>query len=295
MSKTASRERRARNVRAQGKREQDAFVGRPFEGLLSETEWVAMREVVPAATATVRLTDSVGEQLAGVEVTLATVLPMTWPGLVTPDGRRMLAMQSPARSGDLSRDLAQALELALTAPPNHRVVLSGLPGPGRRLQDMVEPAPLVVRSHPSFDFWLNTVEPADDEVTAGMKRANSVMEPTVRLSNDLSAYWCKTGGKAQLRWVLPWQEDAALQALSRVYAQDQLTLGEDSRYIGAYRAHGLLIPVWDLPGETAAADWEPVVGKMADALTAAQANEEPLSTAERRARDGLRLRQMTLR
>ncbi len=254
-----------------------------------------MREVVPAATATVRLTDSVGEQLAGVEVTLATVLPLTWPGLVTPDGRRMLAMQSPARSGDLSRDLAQALELALTAPPNHRVVLSGLPGRGRRLQDLIEAEPLKVRSHPNFDFWLNTVEPADEEVTGGMKRANSVMEPTVRVQPDLSAYWCQTGGKAQLRWVLPWQEDAALQALSRVYAQDQLTLGTDSRYIGAYRAHGLLIPVWDLPGEPTAADWEPVVGRVAEALTTAEANDEPLTAPERRARDGLRLRQMTLR
>jgi len=33
------------------------FVARPFEGLTGETDWVAMREVVPAATATVTLAE----------------------------------------------------------------------------------------------------------------------------------------------------------------------------------------------------------------------------------------------
>ena len=33
------------------------FVARPFEGLPNETDWVAMREIVPAATATVRFAE----------------------------------------------------------------------------------------------------------------------------------------------------------------------------------------------------------------------------------------------
>jgi len=33
------------------------FVARPFEGLTGETDWVAIREVVPAATATVTFAD----------------------------------------------------------------------------------------------------------------------------------------------------------------------------------------------------------------------------------------------
>src|SRR5687768_18177654 len=48
------------------------FVARPFEGLAGECDWVALREIVPAATAPLALS---GER-AGREVTLATVLPM---------------------------------------------------------------------------------------------------------------------------------------------------------------------------------------------------------------------------
>ena len=56
----------------------EQFVGRPFEGLPGECDWVALREIVPAATAALRLR---GDH-AGRQATLATVLPMAWPGLV---------------------------------------------------------------------------------------------------------------------------------------------------------------------------------------------------------------------
>ncbi len=56
------------------------FVGpaRPFEGLASECDIVAMREIVPAASTPLTL---LGEH-ADREVTLVTVLPMAWPALV---------------------------------------------------------------------------------------------------------------------------------------------------------------------------------------------------------------------
>ena len=74
------------------------FVARPFAGLVNETEWVALREVVPAATAPLTLT-------SGVQVTLSTVLPLAWPGMVTLHGGRWLGLQVASRSGDASRDL----------------------------------------------------------------------------------------------------------------------------------------------------------------------------------------------
>lgn len=301
MGRASARARRPKRERDSGA---DRFVGRPFEGLSSETEWVAMREVVPAATATVRLTEAAGPEHAGGEVTLATVLPLTWPGMVTPDGRRMVALQSPARSGDLSRDLAQALELTLTGPPNHRVVLAGLPGLGPRLQDLIAPGPLTVEVRPDFSFWENTVEPADEEITAGMRRANGVMEPTTRIDGTTSAYWCRTGpgeagaadaATAQVRWVLPYGEDAALLALARVYATDQLSLGEGTKFVGTYRAHGLLVPVWDLPGAPTADDWADPVAKLSTRLAEAATSDVPLTDPERRAREHLRQRLMTLR
>ena len=55
----ASRRRTASSGHVREKRTRDLtagpapFVARPFEGLTGETDWVAMREVVPAAAATV--------------------------------------------------------------------------------------------------------------------------------------------------------------------------------------------------------------------------------------------------
>ena len=83
------------------------YVARPFEGLANEPEWVAIREILPAATATIRLRDSVGDGPR--EVTVATVLPMAWPGLHRADGAVLVGTQSGASSGDASRDLAAAI------------------------------------------------------------------------------------------------------------------------------------------------------------------------------------------
>src|SRR6188768_2399437 len=69
-----------------------AFVGssRPFEGMAAECDVVAMREIVPAATAPLRL---MGEN-ADRDVTLVTVLPMAWPALVRQDGSILVALQT---------------------------------------------------------------------------------------------------------------------------------------------------------------------------------------------------------
>src|SRR5215203_1418433 len=61
-------------------------VRRPFEGLTGEADWVALRELVPAATATLRTTE-------GREVTLASVLPGGTPALVRASGEIVLGVQ----------------------------------------------------------------------------------------------------------------------------------------------------------------------------------------------------------
>ena len=43
----------------------DVFVPRPFAGLVDETEWIALRELVPAATAPLRLRPGEQEALLG--------------------------------------------------------------------------------------------------------------------------------------------------------------------------------------------------------------------------------------
>jgi hypothetical protein len=270
----------------------EEFVARPFAGLASECDWVALREIVPAATAALTLR---GEH-SGRTATLATVLPMAWPGLVRPDGTVFLGLQTPGGSGDASRDVADALERALVAEPGTPVEPQPLPGPGARLQDLLDPeAPLEVRVHEGFDFWIEGAEERSPEVVASMERANEAVVPTARLASVEAAYWCQIRERYHLRWVVPHDEDALLDALARLHATGSDTVGEGSRYVGAFRAHGLVVPVWDLePGTPADALEDPVTvfsGRLAEAL----ADSTPLDADARRARAGLASRQLTLR
>ncbi len=269
----------------------EAYVPRPFEGLAGECDWVAMREIVPAATAALTLADG-----SGPRVTLATVLPMAWPGLVRQDGERFVGLQVPGGSGDASRDVAHALELVLDAEPGTPIAPTALPGPGARLQDLLDPeAPLAVEVHSGFDFWLEGVEDRSPEVVASMERANEAVVPTVRLTSVEAAYWCEIRGRFHLRWVVPHDEDTLLDALARLHAVGADTVGEGSRYVGSFRAHGLVVPVWDLAEGTSAEALEEPVDTFAGRLAEALADTSPLDDAARRARSGLRSRQLTLR
>jgi hypothetical protein len=267
-------------------------VQRPFEGLAGECDWVALREIVPAATAPLTLRGGA----AGREVTLATVLPMAWPGLVRQDGVVLVGLQVNGGSGDASRDVAHALRLALAAEPGTPIAPSALPGAGARLQDLLDPAaPLLVTVHSGFEFWLEGVHDQSPDVVASMERANEAVVPTVRLSSVEAAYWCEIRGRQHLRWVMPHDEDAFLDAISRLHARQADGLGEGTRYVGSFRAHGLVVPVWDLAeGTTAEATEEPVAA-LAERLAEALADTSPLDDAARRGRAGLRSRQITLR
>ena len=112
----------------------DIFVVRPFEGLRDEADWVALRELVPAATAPLRLVPELIDKYSDREVIVSTVLPMAWPALTKPDGRIFLGLQRGIQSGDVSRDLALSLLLALESEPGGPVTVPALPGPGPRLR-----------------------------------------------------------------------------------------------------------------------------------------------------------------
>ena len=133
------------------------------------------------------------------------------------------------------------------------------------------------------------------DVAASLERANASVVPTARLTSVEAAYWCRIGTKEHLRWVLPHDEEPLLDALARLHARGEDTLGEGTRLIGTFRAHGLLVPVWDLvPGAEADSVEEPAEAfgrRLADALE----ETAPLSEPERRARAGLANRQVTLR
>jgi hypothetical protein len=189
------------------------------------------------------------------------------------------------------------LEQALAAEPGTMISTTGLPGPGPRLQDLVDDAaPVEPAVHRDFGFWLEGSTSQDAEVAASMERANAAVVPTERLDQKLgSAYWCRIGEKAHLRWVLPYEEDALLDGLARLGGAGTLGLGDDTRYAGSFRAHGLLVPVWDLPVAAPGGQWEEPAAEFAGRLEAALGSDAPLTSAERRARDGIRGRQLTLR
>lgn len=267
-------------------------VTRPFAGLPGEADWVALRELVPAATAKLRTTD-------GREVTLASVLPGGAPALVRAGGEILLGVQLQASSDDVSRDLGTALAAALEAPAGAPVD----PGPvgaagstGPRLQDLLDPtAPLEVTVHDDFGFWLEGVEHGA-AAQAGLQQANEAILPTVRLEGLDAAYWVRPGDeRAHLRWVRSEPEEELLDALARLRASGEILLGEGTRYAGAFRAHGLVVPVWDLPADAPAADWAAPAAAFQQRLEAALDATEPLTADERRARAGLLSRQITLR
>ena len=265
---------------------------RPFEGLPGEADWVALRELVPAATAKLTTTD-------GREVTLASVLPGGTSALVRANGEILLGAQLATSSDDVSRDLGTALAAALEAPKGAPVdpgPIGGAGSAGPRLQELLDlSAPLDVVVHDSFDFWLEGTE-AGAAARAGLTQANEAILPTVRLEGLEAAYWVRPGNeRAHLRWVRPEKEEQLLDALARLSAAEQILLGEGTRYAGAFRAHGLVVPVWDLPADTPAADWTGPATEFQGRLEKALAATTPLDADERRARAGLLSRQITLR
>jgi len=267
------------------------LVTRPFEGLTGECDLVAMREIVPSATAQVTTTAEYGSR----PVTVVTVLPMAWPAVHRADGTLLVALQTMSDGVDASRDAAAALLAAIEAEPGSPIESVARSGAGPRLQDVLADGPLEVVVHDGFDFWLGADAEITPEVRASMDQAGAAAVPTARLTGVEAAYWCAIGERRHLRWAMPHPEEQLLDGLARLHAAGESALLEGSRYVGAFRADGLMVPVWDLAADTDAADVEKPAAAFAERLAAAMAVAEPLTALERRARAGVVSRQLTLR
>lgn len=274
-------------------------VARPFAEFAAECDLVALREFVPSATARLPLVVP-----ADREIMLATVLPMAAAALVRSDGVPFVAMQVPTRSADASADLARAIRWVLTAKPGD--VRSGFEAradeadDGERLSALLDSAAeLLPTVHRDFAWWMPDGGESTRDLALSVERANAAIMPTERLRADgvRAAYWVDTGEKAHLRWVRPEPEERLLAAMARLSARGELDLGAGSRFAGSFRAHGLLVPVWDLDREMHAREWDEPASRFDKRLTEALESllDEPPTEAERRARDGLRGRQVTLR
>ena len=266
------------------------FVNRPFEGMPSECDVVALRELVPAATAPLTLADGVGD---GRPVQLCSLLPMAAPAMVRDSGQIWLGLQVQHNFGDPARDLGAVLLRALESEPGI-VGLTDPPGAGPRLQDLVTGSSLDVTVHEGFDYWIADVEDKAS-MAAALEQANDAAAPTARLTTVEAAYWTDVGTKEHLRWVMPEPEDALLDALARLHAAGRDDVAPGSRFVGMFRAHGLLTPVWDLPLGTGPEALEAPAERFAADLAEALADDSALTTEQRSARSGLANRQVTIR
>jgi hypothetical protein len=267
------------------KKQRMPFVARTFEGLPHEVDWIAMREFVPSATATARTTD-------GTAVTVCSLLPGGGAGLVRPDGDVWLGLQVMHNFGDVSRDLAHVLELARDTAPGNPVIMSD-PGVGPRLQDVLDTsAPFEVEVLDGFDYWLEGVDTGEDTETL-LEEANESVAPTARLASVDGAYWTEMGSHRYLRWVMTHDDSDLLDALARLQAARADTLTEDSRFIGHFRAHGLLVPVWEM--EVGADALEEPAAAFEDRLGEALADDAPLTPEQRSARSNIVSRQVAIR
>lgn len=269
------------------------YVARPFEGIAGECDLIAMRELVAAATSPLALRDGVAD---GRSVLLCSLLPMAAPALARADGSVWLGLQVQHGFGDPSRDLAAVLLKALAAPLGEGVVgLTDPPGDGPRLQDLLTEAPLEVTVHDGFDYWIADVDDPTGAAAASLESANEAAHPSARLTSVAGAYWTDVGSREHLRWVMPYDEEPLLDALARLHVAGSDGVATGSRLVGMFRAHGRLVPVWDLPSGTGAAVLEEPAARFGSDLESALADSSPLTGQERSARSGLANRQLTIR
>jgi len=267
------------------KKDRMPFVARTFEGLPNEADWIALREFVPSATATITLA-------SGETVKVCSLLPGNGAGIVRPDGEVWVGLQVAHNFGDVSRDLAYVVQTALEMEPGQPVPMDE-PGVGPRLQDLIDPSSgFDVTVHEGFDFW---VEGTDDrpETAELLAEANQTIAPTVRLESVDGAYWTEMGPQRFLRWIMTDDEPQLLDALARLKARGEETLGEGTKLIGHFRTHGRLVPVWEF--EADAADLEKPAAEFRTRLDAALADAAPLTSEQRSARASLLSGQVPIR
>jgi hypothetical protein len=268
------------------------FVKRPFAGLPQECDVVAMRELVPSATAPLTIKGHEDRT-----VLLASLLPLAAPAMSRDSGQVWAGLQVQHGFGDPSREVAAALLSALDSAQRGESGIIGMleaPGPGPRLQDIVLDDTIEVTVHDGFDFWVGDVE-ARDGLDEALQHANEAATPTARLTGVEAAYWTNVGSKEHLRWVMPEPEDDLLTALARLHVSGGDVIVPGARFVGMFRALGLLAPVWDLPVGTGAAALEEPAAAFKAALDEALDDTSDLTPEVRSARAGLANRQVTIR
>lgn len=267
------------------------FNERPFAGFAREIELVAMREILPAATLQVTA--------SGKPVTLCTMLPRNAQALIHDDGTIKVALNTRNRSGDPAHDLALVLDRALKAKPGTTIEGLDPRTEAPALTELLDPAEMgTFTLHNNFEFWLDEATERTPEVERAIEESADSIVQMGEVAGHRGAYWADMTHPF-LRWVLSEDEEDVLNALSRLRAAGKLNVGEGSDFIGAFRACGLVAPVFQLSDEAEiehlSADLAEPLAQLTEGLQAALKETAPLTDAERRAKAGIVSRQVSLR
>lgn len=269
------------------------FVERPYEGLSAEKELVAMREIIPCATMSAKTNKDNGS----VEFLFVTLLPDGVPAMVRGDGKILIALQTRNNTGDLSHDAGAALVAALAAKEagEDGVVTTDIREAAPRLQDLVDPKSFGdMELTQDYGFWFDPAEELDAKTQAALEQNREEVIPTQAVPGVKDMYWCEMN-RNFVRVLTDDDESKLFTALARLQAAGIAKMGEGSRFVGAFRACGIAIPVFELAEGASADDIAKDAKVLAKNLADALKNDEPLTHDERRARQGLVSRQVTIR
>ncbi len=279
-----------RNKEAKPKRVRVQFVERPFAGLPFESELVAMREIIPAATLKAKTNANYGEE----EFYFVTMLPQMAAAVRRSDGVLLVALQTVTNSGDLSLDVADRIINGLELADNETYLQPDIPESTLRLPDVLD----LDFAHEftleeDFRFWVGTDELAKEDVAQAVAQTKEQIIPTQAVPGVPGAYW--TNMQRQfVRWVRPESQDEVLDALARLQQRRELSFAQ-ARFVGAFRALGLLIPVFELAEDTTAQALTTPMQEFTKVFEEAIASTTALTAEERRAKAGIISRQVTLR
>ena len=89
-------------------------------------------------------------------------------------------------------------------------------------------------------------------------------------------------------------EDKVVRALARIAARGELKLGEETKFAGVFRTHGIAVPVWDLDPDRDYTNYAAELKRVDKAILAELDNDAQLSSEERRQLENIKSRQVTI-
>lgn len=267
---------------------------RPFGGLAAEADLVALQEFVPSAVVTF--------EVKGTPVNIVTVLPGAGAALVREEaqgGERFVALQVTSHSQNPGRDLAYALNWVVDAKPGETLQSTAADGSQPELTSLIDAsATPEITTYDDFAWWFPEGASVPPQIQQALQQANDAVLPSEKVGVDLpgAIWWVNPGGgKAHIRWVRTEDNEAQmLTALARIAARGELNLGEGTKFAGAFRTHGLVVPVFDLDPSVDAGSYEEALAALNKQIEAEYSNDAALTADERKQLDNIKSRQVTI-